>query len=250
MQQRIQRAKEGAVRVLVEGRPVGTGFAISTSVIATNFHVVQQIVPTAAGQTQISYASNIEVQLQDGRVLPATPHPSVLGNGLKGAVSRDVALLSVPVKDLRPLMLGHFSDVSEGDAVYVAGYPFGVEQVIFSRGMLSTKWTAPGYLGQGGQRDVAWLDVTMNKGNSGGPVFLLANDPSHDVVVGIANFNLNPFAKAAEEFANVAAAFPGTVVIMGINFKQFSTLIGAALASQTHGVGGCISIDYVHVPKS
>jgi hypothetical protein len=96
---------------------------------------------------------------------------------------------------------------------------------------------------------MAWLDNTMNKGNSGGPVVLLADDPARDAVIGIANFNLNPFAQRAEEFAGVAAAFPCNVVIMGVDFKKFSTLIGAALSSQSHGVGGCIAIDYLQLPK-
>jgi hypothetical protein len=65
------------------------------------------------------------------------------------------------------------------------------------------------------------------------------------LLIGIANFNLNPFAKSAEDFASVAAAFPGNVMIMGSDFKRFSTLIGSALASKSHGVGGSISIDYV-----
>lgn len=248
-QQRVQRVKESTFRIFVNGSPAGTGFVVAANLVATNFHVVQQLSPAADGQTQITYASKIEVQLQDGRLLTATPHPSVSGQALQMAVGKDVALLIVPVKDLRPLRLGQFSDVSEGDSVYLAGYPLGVEQVIVATGMLSTKWKTDGYLGQGGQRDVAWLDITMNKGNSGGPVLLLANDPSRDTVVGIANFSLNPFAQNAEEFAGVAAAFPGNVMIMGVDFKRFSTLIGAALASQSHGVGGCIAIDYLQLPK-
>jgi len=249
MQQRVQRVKEGTVRVLVNGNPVGTGFAVAENLVATDFHVVQQLTPTAGGQTQITYAPKIEIQLQDGRRHVASPHPSVSGQNLQAAIGKDVALLTVPIKDLRPLKLGRFADVSEGDSVYLAGYPLGVEQVILASGMLSTKWKSAGYLGQGGPRDVAWLDITMNKGNSGGPVLLLADDPSKDVVIGIANFNLNPFAQSAEEFAGIAAAFPGSVMIMGVEFKRFATVIGAALASQSHGVGGCIAIDYLHVPK-
>jgi len=249
IQQRVQRVKESTLRILVNGNPAGTGFAVAESLVATNFHVVQQSTPAAGGQTQVSYGSKIEVQLQDGRVLAATPHPSVLGQGLQAAIGKDVALLIVPAKDLRPLKLGRFSDVSEGDSVYLAGYPLWVGQVIVATGMLSTKWKTDGYLGQGGLRDVAWLDITMNKGNSGGPVLLLGSDPSRDAVVGIANFSLNPFAQKAEEFANIAAAFQGNVIMLGVDFKRFSMLIGAALASQSHGVGGCLAIDYLHLPK-
>jgi len=250
MQQRVQGVKESTVRILVNGIPSGTGFAVAPNLVATNFHVVQQLSPAPNGQTQVTYAARIEVQLHDGRVLPGMPHPSVSGHGLQTALGRDVALLSVPVNDLRPLKLGHFVDVSEGDSVYLAGYPFGIQQVVVATGTVSTKWKAPGYLGQGGERDVAWLDITMNRGNSGGPVLLLSADPSKDTVIGIANFNLNPFAQNAEEFADVAAAFPGKVLIMGVDFKKFATLVGAALASQSHGVGACIAIDYLQLPKS
>ena len=249
MRQRLQRVKESTARILVNGKPAGTGFAVAENTIATNFHVVQQLSPTASGQTQVTYATKIEVQLHDGRLLPATPHPSVLGNILSTWIGNDVTLLSVPASNLSPLKLGRFADVSEGDRIYLAGYPFGIRQIVAATGMLSTKWKTDAYLGQGRSRDVAWLDVTMNKGNSGGPVLLLAEDPARDVVVGIANFSLNPFAEKAEEFANVAASFPGNAVVIGIDFKKFSILIGAALMSQSHGVGGCVAIDYVQLPK-
>jgi S1-C subfamily serine protease len=249
MRQRVQKAKESTVRVLINGIPAGTGFAVARNLIATNFHVVQHLAAAPGGQTQATYAVAIQVQLTDGRVLPATPHPSVVGTNLAVAVGRDVALLAVQVNDLKPLRLGRFADIAKGDRVYLAGYPFGVEQIVAATGILSTKWKDPGYLGQGGARDVAWLDVTMNKGNSGGPVVLLADDPAQDVVIGIANFNLNPFAQRAAELANVAASFPGNAVIMNIDFKHLSVLIGAALAAQSHGVGGCVAIDYLKVPN-
>lgn len=248
MRIRMQRVKESTAIILVNGQPAGTGFAVTKNIIATNFHVVQQVSPAVGGQTHITYASKIEVRLHDGRQLPATPHPSVQGSNLSARIGRDVTLLSVPDNNLKPLKLGRFADVSEGDRIYLAGYPFGIAQIVVATGILSTKWQTNAYLGQGGARDVAWLDVTMNKGNSGGPVLLLAEDPARDVVVGIANFSLNPFAQKAEEFANVAASFPGNAVIIGVDFKKFSILMGAALMSQSHGVGGCVAIDYVHLP--
>lgn len=250
MQQRVQLVQEATVRILVNENPAGTGFVVAANQIASAFHVVQQLSPTAEGKTQIAFADKIEVQFRDGRRLVATPHSSVLGKNLQLAIGRDVALLTVPTGDLKPLTLGKFSDVREGDAVYLAGYPLGVEQAIVATGILSTKWSTTGYLGQGGNRDAAWLDITMNKGNSGGPVLLLPDDPARDVVIGIANSSLNPFAQSAGEFARIAAAFPGNVVTMGVDFKKLSTVIGAALASQSHGVGGCIAIDALQMPTS
>lgn len=249
MEKRIKAASSAVVRILVDGKPSGTGFVVSNGLIATNFHVVQLATPAANGQTQVGYSPKIAVQFQGRPPVQAAPHPSVVGPGLAEAVGKDVALLSVPTPGIVPLKLGRFSDVHEGDPLYLFGYPLGVEQAIIARGMLSTKWKTDGYLSQGGQREVAWLDITMNGGNSGGPVLLMADDPAQDVVVGIANFNLNPFAQRAKAFAKVAADFPGNVVMMGIDFKQFSTLVGAALSAQSHGVGGCIAIDYVRLPK-
>lgn len=249
MRARVQQVKASIVRILVNGLPSGTGFAVKSNLVATNFHVVQQATATTDGNTQIGYAAKIEVLLPDGRRLSATPHASVLNAGFQAALSKDVALLVVPVNDLKPLKLGRFADASEGDSIYLAGYPLAVEQPVVATGILSTKWKTGGYLGQGGPRDVAWLDVTMNKGNSGGPVLLMADNPVDDVVVGIANFNLNPFAQRAEEFGRIAAGFPGSVVMMGINFGQFASIVSAAMSAQSHGVGGCIAVDYLGVPK-
>lgn len=248
-QQRLQRVKESTVKILINGNPNGTGFAVAANLVATNFHVVQQSSATTDGRTQITYSTNIEVQLYDGRRLTAIPHASVFGQGLQAAVGKDIVFLTIPVKDLKLLRLGHFSDVSEGDPVYLAGYPLGMQQVVVAMGMLSTKFKIDGYLGQGGQRDAAWLDITMNKGNSGGPVLLLGSDPSMDVVVGIANFILNPFAQSAEEVAKIAADFPGNVMMMGVDFKRFATLMGTALASQSYGISGCIAVDHLQLPK-
>jgi len=88
----------------------------------------------------------------------------------------------------------------------------------------------------------------MNKGNSGGPVLLIADNPADDEVIGIANFNLNPFTGPAEQLIHLATTFPGGAAIMGINFGQFAALVGQAMESNSLGVGGCVSIDYVHVP--
>jgi len=249
MRERVQRLKESTVKILVNGTPAGTGFAVAGNLVATNFHVVQHFSPTAGGQTQVAYSGGIQVQVHDGRLVAARPHPSVDGTNLPLAVSRDITLLTVSATDLKPLKLGRFADAAEGDRLYLGGYPFGIEQVVVGTGIPSTKWKAPGYLGQGGTRDVAWLDITMNKGNSGGPVLLLAEDPAKDAVVGLANFSLNPFAQNAEEFAQIAAGFPGQAAVLGVDFKKFSALIGAALSSQSHGVGGCVAIDYVQLPK-
>jgi len=246
MKQRFAQIKKATVRILINGQPSGSGFTISRDgLIATCFHVVQHFLPAPGGQTQITYAPSIEVEFNDGNKLLATVSSSCQNQGFFEALSKDYCLLEVESKNLVPLPLGTFADVCEGDDIYLCGFPFGINQAVVSVGTLSTKWVTSGYLNQGGEREVAWLDVTMNKGNSGGPVVLVSNKPEEDKVIGIAAFGLNPFADYSEELIQIAQAFPGNARIIGVNFKEFATLIGTALASNSLGVGGCISIDYL-----
>lgn len=247
MKHRLESIKRVTVRILINGQPSGTGFIISKDgLIATCFHVVQHSRPTSDGKTEITYSPSIEVEFNDANKIPATVHNSCQNQGFLEALSKDYCILEVESKNLAHLILGTFADAHEGADIYLCGFPLGINQAIASVGILSTKWITSGYLKQGSDREVAWLDITMNKGNSGGPVVLMGNGPEDDKIIGIASFLLNPFADSAEELIQIVQTFRGNAGIMGINFKKFATLIGAALASNSLGVGGCISIDYLN----
>lgn len=246
MKDRIAAVKVSIVRVFVDGQPAGSGFVVSKDgLIATCFHVVQRNEPAPNNQTHILYAPNIQVEFSNGTKLTATVHASCQNQGFAQAMGKDYCILQVPSSNLTPLTIGTFADVQEGDRVFLAGYPLGIAQPVFATGMLSTKWSTAGYLNQGGTRDAAWLDITMNSGNSGGPVLLLTDRPETDKVIGIATFGLNPFAAPAEELVGIVQGFPGNVFIMGVDFKKFGTLVGSALMTTSLGVNGCISIDYL-----
>lgn len=245
MKQRINQVKRSTVRIFVDGKAVGSGFIVSKNgLIATCFHVVQKNEPAPDNQTRIGYASNIEVEFSNGTKLFATVHSSCQGEGFLEALSKDYCILQVNSTALVPLSLGTFSDIQEGDKIYLSGFPLGISQPLIAVGLLSTKWTTPGYLNQGDLREVAWLDITMNSGNSGGPVILIGERPDDDKVIGIATFGLNPFADQAEELIKIVQSFPGNVAIMGVDFKKFGTLVGSAIATTSLGVNGCVSIDY------
>ena len=247
MKDRINKVKESIVRIFVEGQIAGSGFIVSRSgLIATCFHVVQKNEPAPNNQIRsIAYASDIQVGFSNGKMLAATVHTSCQYQGYVEALAKDYCILQVISSNLAPLPLGSFTDAQEGDQIYLAGFPLGIAQPVFAIGMLSTKWSANGYLNQGGPRDAAWLDITMNVGNSGGPVLLLSEKPETDKVIGIATFGLNPFAKPAEELMGIVQGFPGNVAIMNVDFKKFGTLVGSALRTTSLGVNGCISIDYL-----
>jgi S1-C subfamily serine protease len=193
---------------------------------------------------QVSIAGPIEVETPSGQRFSAVPHPNCITQGIETAIAADFMLLSVPSLQAPALPLGAFADVDEGDEIYLAGYPLAIEQPVVAHGLLSTKWQSPSHLIQGPNRDVAWLDVTMNKGNSGGPVLRIANDEQDDSVIGIASFGLNPFAADIEQITQVAAQFPGHGNIMGVPMGPFFTTVGRALSSNSLGVSGCVAIDY------
>ena len=247
MKDRVAQIKESTVRILVNGHPVGTGFIVSKKgLIATCFHVVQHVQATANGQTQITHATNIEAEFNDGTKSPATVYKSCQNQGFRESLSRDYAILVVkPHKDLVPLVLGTFADAEEGAEVYICGFPFDLNTPFVSKGILSTKTTTPGYLGEGSDRDAALLDITLNKGNSGGPVVLIGKTPQDDKVIGIATFTLSPLSPPLAQLADRVQKFPGNVHIMGIDFKQFSILIKNTFEANSVGIGGCISVDYM-----
>ena len=246
MKERVKRIKRATVRILTNGQPSGTGFVISSAgLIATCFHVVQHIQAAANGQTQITYSPSIEVEFNDGNKLPGTVHVSCQNQGFLEALSKDYCILEIKSKGLVALPLGTFADIYEGADVYLCGFPLGINQPVVSVGMLSTKWVSSGHLNQGSNREVAWLDITMNRGNSGGPIVLMGKDLEGDKVIGIASFGLNPFADPADKLIDIVQTFPGNAVLIGVDFKGFATLIGAALSSNSLGVSGCVSIDYL-----
>ncbi|MEO6838673.1 MAG: serine protease, partial [Ginsengibacter sp.] len=151
-----------------------------------------------------------------------------------------------------PLRIGQFEDAKEGDEIYSCGYPLGISQQFISKGILSTKWIQTGVWQQSGKqdsitkKDVAWLDLTMNRGNSGGPIIKVGTTSSDDEVVGIADFILNPFAQSSDELLNYLNSLKGgSVSIDGIDFAKMTKLFASAISDNSIGVSGCISIDYL-----
>ena len=246
MKDRVPNIRESTVRIFVKGQPVGSGFIVhKDGLIVTCFHVVQQLNQGAGNQVHITFAQDIEVELLDGTRKAAQVMTSCQNTGFLEALSKDYAILNINTSGLLAVKIGSFTDVVDGCDIYLSGYPFGIDQSIVASGLLSTKWITAGYFKQGSNRNVAWPDITMNSGNSGGPVLLRGNTYNDDVVIGIATFGLNPFAAPVEEVVSVVASFPGNAVLAGLDIKKFSVLVGQALKSNSLGVGGCVSIEYV-----
>lgn len=128
---------------------LGSGVIVSKEGhILTNHHVI-------AGM------ADIQVQLTDGRTLPA----QLIGSD----EPTDIAVIKINADKITPLPLGDSDEVRVGQMVFAVGNPFGLQETV-TQGIISAK-------GRRAMRDsgVEFLqtDAAVNQGNSGGPLLNL-----------------------------------------------------------------------------
>jgi serine protease Do len=139
-------------------RPSGSGVIVSENGhVVTNLHVV-------------SNARAVQVQLADGRTLPAR---------FVGADSpSDIALLKIEAEGLQPLPFGDSDKVNVGQMVFAVGNPLGLQETV-TQGIVSAK-------GRRALSEAAneffQTDAAINPGNSGGPLVNLEGE-----IIGINN---------------------------------------------------------------
>ncbi len=239
---------------------VGTGFFVSKEGdVATCWHVVASRLSVDERNGRI--LSKIQIELNNGAKYNVGIHNYYINKGNKDAQIYDYCLLVITdrIKSAFDYYnLGSFETVNEGDYVYSCGYPLGIQQQFISSGIFSTKWkdsikwrepNAKNQLDtiQTFNREVAWMDLTLNRGNSGGPIILFGNNPKDDFVIGISSFILNPYAKPADEILIHNSRFRngGGSVFDGISANKVNSLFAEAIAYNSIGISGCISIDYL-----
>lgn len=199
--------------------------------------------------------SKIQVATRDNQIIDAVIPEYYRNKGLDSARIYDYCLLKIPIprnnSNISYLKLGNFSDVKEGDWVISCGYPQRIPTPFISSGLFSTKWVETLKVRNALDtvvihRDVAWLDLTLNPGNSGGPIILLGETVEDDRVVGIASFILNPYARDAKALTKHALKARKNIKMSynGVNQIDINALISEAIANNSIGVSGCISIEY------
>ena len=143
---------------------LGSGFVIDSSgVVITNNHVVGD-------------ANDIVVIFTDGRKLKA----KVIGKDAKV----DVAVLKVESdKPLKTVKFGDSDKIRVGDGVMAVGNPFGLGETV-TAGIISARNRN---IDSGPYDDFLQTDASINKGNSGGPLFNLQGE-----VIGINTAILSP----------------------------------------------------------
>ena len=142
---------------------LGSGFIIEKSgVVITNNHVIQE-------------AQEIKVILQDNTTLTA----KIIGRDPK----TDIAVLKVnSEKDLPSVSFGDSDQLRVGDWVVAIGNPFGLGGTV-TAGIVSARGRNIG----GPYDDYIQTDASINRGNSGGPLFNMRGE-----VVGINSAILSP----------------------------------------------------------
>lgn len=143
---------------------LGSGFIIEKSgIIITNNHVIQD-------------AQEIKVILQDNTTLTA----KLIGRDPK----TDIAVLKVnSEKDLPSVPFGNSDQLRVGDWVVAIGNPFGLGGTV-TAGIVSARGRN---IGSGPYDDFIQTDASINRGNSGGPLFNMRGE-----VVGINSAILSP----------------------------------------------------------
>ena len=143
---------------------LGSGFVIDSSgIIITNNHVIAD-------------ANDITVIFTDGQKLKA----ELLGKDSKV----DVAVLRVkPEKPLKAVKFGDSEKMRVGDPVMAVGNPFGLGGTV-TAGIVSARNRN---IDSGPYDNYIQTDASINKGNSGGPLFNMAGE-----VIGINTAILSP----------------------------------------------------------
>jgi regulator of sirC expression with transglutaminase-like and TPR domain len=122
---------------------IGSGFIVSADgLIATNLHVIGE-------------ARRLQVEMHDGKTHAVTVVHATDAH-------RDLALLKIEAKGLKPLPLGDSKKVRQGESVVAMGAPEGLGFSIV-QGVLSATREIDG-------NDMLQVAIPIEKGNSGGPL--------------------------------------------------------------------------------
>lgn len=206
-------------RRLVPNRKVsslGSGFVIDgkEGIIVTNNHVIDG-------------AEEISVNFHDGTQLNA----EVVGRDTK----TDIALLKVkPKNELRAVSFGASVNIKVGDWVMAIGNPFGLGGTV-TVGIISAKARD---INSGPYDDYLQTDASINKGNSGGPLFNMDGE-----VIGINTAIISPTGGSIGIGFAVPADTASPVVQQLRDFGEVRRgWLGVKIQTVTDGIAGRVNV--------
>lgn len=254
--ERIAKLKSATVKILA-GQKMGTGFYVDDKgTVATCWHVVVDALKSNIPISILNSSGQNISMVVPIRLIDSVEYPK--------AVSYDYFILipKTPLSAPTPfLRLGNYSDASEGQEIYTCGYPLNSDYQFVSRGIISTKYIQEDNYVQTGEKITkvprleAILDLTLNQGNSGGAIIKIGKTLSDDVVIGIADFVVNPLGNTADSMIGNAKVNQGLTTfgsidaqgkIVGVDPSATVVVLGEALKTMSIGISGCISVDYLY----
>jgi hypothetical protein len=257
--ERIERLKNSTVKITIENdNTSGTGFYFSEDgAILTCWHVIDPAIVKDSLDRVVSFKKIFILDNKGNKFEFGIPMVFVNDPALNfTAVANDFCVLipdpKLALKVTSFLKLGNFNNIEEGDEVYTSGYPLGLPYQFVSRGTLSTKYIdstlvyrRKSFPDKKVKRSAALLDLTINKGNSGGAIVKLGVDLSDDEVVGIVNFNINPFGANAQNLNERLSQEQNLTLPSGkISITESMMLFSNAIIYSSNGISGCISINH------
>ena len=208
-----------APRGPMDSRSLGSGFIVDADgLVVTNHHVIRG-------------ADEIEVTLDSGEVLPAI---------VRGVDRRtDLALLEVETEAPLPYVSFGDSDHSRvGDWVIAIGNPFGLGGTTTS-GIVSARGRD---INNGPYVDYIQIDASINRGNSGGPLF---NDMGQVIGINTAIFSPNG-GSVGIGFAIPASVAQGVVEQLREDGHVARAWLGVEIQPVTPEIAESLSLDDAH----
>jgi len=206
-------SRQNCVRILIANKPVGSGFFIHESYVATCCHVITATVSGDPKQKKFKWEphANIFVLCANGEIIEATCVSQPTKEDISPLV-RDFAVLKLKNEPKDKATILPFFDWKQtpsiGSEVYFSGYPLGAPTMLTHEGMVS---------GLAANDNIVCIQAPINKGNSGSAL-LNANGE----ILGVLSMREGGISKGLKQLRDHIAKTEsrGSISMMGVDQLQ------------------------------
>lgn len=247
MTERINNIRNSTGRIIIDSIAKGTGFIISEDgKIVTCWHVIDipfKFYKNGKISNHIYFENNekkwIELFIPD----------SFAKINEYGYLYDYIVLQTKDSKIKYPyLKIGDFNKCHLGSEIYTCGYSFAQSLSIFAQGIISNILVDTAFFYNDTIiKKSAILDITLNRGNSGGAIILKGKKPKYDRVIGIADFIIIPeqVEKMGKLKEHMNLREMGGWESGDINSADLYKSFIETFEQTSYGIGGIISINII-----